>query len=142
MQTAASPGLRRFLGARREGGVEARAAGFEAWDALRGVFFAEGGFVAEEGARGEKVFAWTTRRPELVISERVNSSLASVSSLFSESSSFLLRFFFFFTMCWSKPAVLLPALLPLGRPPRPLVALPRADAGDAPLAEADADASA
>ena len=63
------------------------------------------------------------RRPELVIARGVNSSEAEVSS--GSSSSSVPRFRFFLAMCPRRPAALLPALLPLGRPPRLTVLLPR-----------------
>ncbi len=63
------------------------------------------------------------RRPELVIARGVNSSEAEVSS--GSSSSSVPRFRFFLEMCPRRPAALLPALLPRGRPPRLTVLLPR-----------------
>lgn len=110
MHTAASPGLRRLgLAFLVVGGVSVPAVGV-----LRIGRFKEE--VGKSRTTGEKVLAWVMRRPELVWARRLNSSEASVSSFSLSSSSAL--FLFFLTMCPSIPAALLPALLPLGRPPR------------------------
>ncbi len=114
MQTAASPGLRRFSFAfLAVGGVSVLG--------MFDVVF----LVADAGWSiiiGENVLACVMRRPEEVCARRLNSSETSVSSFsFSSSSA---RFLFFLTVCPSRPAALPPALLPLGRPPRFTVVLP------------------
>ncbi len=119
MQTAASPAFRRFFAALMAGGVSA-----PPFAVLNDRLFAAG--FSMSMTVGEKVLACVIRRPELVISRGLNSSEASVSSRESSSSEPRLRFFL--RAMWPRrPAALLPALLPLGLPPRFTLVVPRVD---------------